>query len=553
MADDPKSASLTIVLQGSDGEKDHVDIRAESESDEDGNVKLTVHLPRLIDVDQANQTADLLFEEIDKQHATVEEVEIKSLRFTAQGETSFNMFLAIHAASVKSVVINDILGDSVSEEDELAFSSLALAFQASKLEKLDLSQNVLGAYIWKSWSSHTGLQQLILDEVEMDDDSLKELESHFTFANSLEDMHVALTNPPGTMGIMAANSILQKCTKLCSLTWVNHEANTNTTLPWFGLKDMAHAMFKSTGRCLLHLIMDGSSELTSEELDALCSAIGDMPRLKTLRLHEDGLTDSDVQRLVGAMRHSRPPIKAIDFSNNRIGSDGAKSILELLKVQKVAKNLRTLILDDNEIDADGARDVLQSFARQTASQGPFSVSLESNEFDYAAVALALALQQKDVSGDRERLTKDHDRLQAERDDARATVRSLMAGQTSMIADIHTLQKQVSKLKKEKEALVQALGVLGAVQYAEDYRQMQERMAALEQAVMGRSRGRHVTRNNSVESMGNNSFSSMDSSTPSSPLVNPRNMLIKTTSERWGSLLKSKSPVKRTNSVRYPEK
>ena len=49
----------------------------------EGNMKLMVHLPRLIDAEQANRTADLLFEEIDRLacHAIVERITLKSSAF----------------------------------------------------------------------------------------------------------------------------------------------------------------------------------------------------------------------------------------------------------------------------------------------------------------------------------------------------------------------------------------------------------------------------------------------------------------------------------------
>jgi hypothetical protein len=231
---------LTLELTGGDrSEKDatsdHVGSIRRIQTDAK-SIKFIVSMPRLVDAHQANLTADSLFEEIDRlpTEAVVERVTLNGLRFTSEGVSGIIMFLMIHAEKVKHVILNDIFsGSVVAHEDPGAFSSLASAFESSKLESLNLSNNVIDSCIWKNWIQQTELQQLILDYVEMNDESLQTFASHFFSGHTLRDLHVVLIKPMGPAALDAANTIIGSCTKLASLRWVNkNHVKDDTKLPW---------------------------------------------------------------------------------------------------------------------------------------------------------------------------------------------------------------------------------------------------------------------------------------------------------------------------------
>jgi hypothetical protein len=110
--------SLTLELTGDRSEKDVSSGRVKSVErvqTDAKSFKFIVSMPRLVDANQANLTADLLFEEIDRLPtiSVVECVILKGLRFTSEGVAGIIMFLMIHAEKVKHVILNDIFSGVV--------------------------------------------------------------------------------------------------------------------------------------------------------------------------------------------------------------------------------------------------------------------------------------------------------------------------------------------------------------------------------------------------------------------------------------------------------
>jgi hypothetical protein len=180
------------------------------------HLRLIVTLSRKIDEEQANLTAALLFQNLDRlpETAIIERVKISGLHFTSTSVVGIQGFLSMHAATVKHVSIKDMMrasssnnnstGDSDDTDDEQqqrqndaeeAFCSLARVFEVSSLETLNLSDNIIGASLWQHWAVHRNLRQLILDYVEINDNSLAEFARHFTFGDHLEELYVVLVLP----------------------------------------------------------------------------------------------------------------------------------------------------------------------------------------------------------------------------------------------------------------------------------------------------------------------------------------------------------------------
>jgi Ran GTPase-activating protein (RanGAP) involved in mRNA processing and transport len=484
---DEPTVLLTLELTGDTSEKD-VSIRHNSSikrvQTDAKNIKFIVSMPRLVDAEQANLTADLLFEEIDRlpMIAVVERVTLNGLRFTSEGVAGIIMFLTIHASTVKHVVLNDIFsGVVVAREDPNALYSLASAFEASKLVSLNLSNNIIGGWIWKNWIQQRELQQLILDHVEMNEASLQALASNFVFGHTLRDLHVVLNNRMRPAALDAANTILKSCTKLGALRWVNKTEDTK--LPWLGLQSMAAAMSTNNSGKLSHLVMEGGC-LSDEDLSCkgLCGALLVLPSLQTLKLRHVGMRDAAVQRIVAAMRSSRPQLECLDFSYNAIQSEGAKALVELVHIPRVTKNLTSLVLEKNLIANDGAISVISTFGSKVGAK--LDLRLRGNPFDYGKISFELAVSKGSVEVERDVLRKECDRLRAEANDARQNLRKVMAAQTLIVSDMHILQQESERVTEERETLSKAFSVLGKVQQVEERKQMLCRIGKLEEMVLG---------------------------------------------------------------------
>jgi Ran GTPase-activating protein (RanGAP) involved in mRNA processing and transport len=480
--------SLSLELRGDRSEKDIAESRRTCEVKKvqtDPNlIKLIVSMPRLVNGEQANLTADLLFEEIDRLpvQTVVEGITLHGLRFTSEGVAGLNVFLTIHAVTVRHVVLSDIFcGIYSADSDPNALPLLTKAFESSKLESLNLSNNVIPSSTWENWTQQTALQQLILDFVEIDDASMEALASNFFFGHALRDLHVVLNRPMGLIALDAANHILKSCTRLGSLRWVNKNFIKNASkLPWLGLKKMINP-----GK-LLHLVMEGGSLPEEEEIgeQGLCGALAHMTGLQTLKLRHTGLQDATVRRIVVALRRSRPPLECLDLSNNAIKDIGAKAIANLALVQRLTASFVSLILEKNQIGNDGVKDIVTSFV---AKMGPkLDLRIRGNPADYSKIALELAVSKQSADTEREELQRECERLRAEANDAKQNLRKVMTAQTHMITDMNILQQKTKHLTEEREALARAFTVLGNVQQVEERNQMMNRISQLEDMVLGRS-------------------------------------------------------------------
>lgn len=494
--------SLTLELTGDDRHEKVVSsgrVRSVEKIQTDAkSFKFIVSMPRLVDANQANLTADLLFEEIDRLATTsvVERVILKGLRFTSEGVAGIVMFLMIHAEKVKHVILDDIFSGVViahedplviAHEDPLAFSALASAFESSKLESLNLSNNVIESCIWKNWSQQTELQQLMLDYVEMNDASLQALASNFVFGHTLRDLYVVLRKPMGSAALDAANTIVGSCTQLSSLRWINkNHVNDDTRLPWLGLQKM-NATMSSTHNSgkLLHLVMEGGC-LFDEDLGdtGLYGALLELPNLQTLKLRNVGLRDAAVNQMVSALRRSQPPLACLDLSSNNIQSDGAKILVDLSHIPRVTKDLTSLVLEKNMIANDGARTLISSFGSNVGAR--LDLRLRGNPFDYSKIAFEMAVSKGSVELERDELRKECERLRTEAQDGHQKLCNVMAAQTLMVSDMHVLNQQAACVAEERDTLTKAFSVLGKAQQVDERQQMLQRIGKLEEMVLGNS-------------------------------------------------------------------
>ena len=457
----------------------------------DGGIRLIVTLPRLIDGEQANLTAALLFQHLDRlpRDTVIERVKITGLHFSQEGVVGIQGFLGTHVKTIKHVSLKDMMNNGYSSGEAVAFASLAKVFQgAAKLETLNLSDNTICASLWKHLSVHTSLRQLILDFVAMDDDCLVELQNNFGFGETLEELYVVLTNRISEKGLGAANSILRSCKRLSSLRWAERDAPPEALMPWQGLADMSsNDRIPST---LLHLVMDGGDLLENAPSQTrLCCAIQNFAKLRTLKLRGIGINDDHVRRLVEALLLSRPPLEVFDLSKNHIKTTGALEISRLSAVEPLRRNLVLLALDRNKIDAGGARNILESFGGMGSSPR-LDVRLEANQFHYSKLAFILARRKA-------RAETERDELQIELMQAQTMLESSHGAVAK--PETNKLHDEINKLREEKASLLKVLAIVSGSNHREDVTKTLDRISGLEHAVYGGTTGSEHTRRDSVSS------------------------------------------------------
>lgn len=483
---DAACGGITLELTGSrSGLKDEIGSVRKIELN-DGCIRLVVTLPRLIDEEQANLTAALLFEQIDRLPcgAQVERVKITGLQFTSEGVAGIKGFLSVHAETIKHVSLKDMMKGEYNHKEAEAFACLAKVFQTSRLETLNLSDNTISASIWKNVSIHTSLRQLILDYVQIDDESLVELQMNFTFSDSLEELYVVLTNSIGPAGLQAANSILKSCRKMTSLRWAVKDAPPDALLPWFGVFDMANEMSDSRGTAgLMHLVMDGGT-ITEEEVGnkGLAGALKRFSQLKTVKLRSIGLKDGGVKRLSASLIHAKPPLEIFDLSRNHIQTIGATVLSKLSDVDNIANHLAVFALDRNHIDAGGARTILEAFGSRGGHK--LDIKLDGNPFHYGKVAFNLACRKGQVETEREELRREVEKLRFELQDNNAIFNENTVGKLPVRNDVMMLREEVNTLREEKVALVRAFSVVGTLNQTEDQARLFDRVSQLERKVYG---------------------------------------------------------------------
>lgn len=476
---------LSLELSGhvdSDGEEG---VSVEKQETHGGTIRLLVSLPKQCHADHTNLAAALLFEQIDQlpMAARVERVKFSGLRFSPAGVHGIKEFLSFHAPSVKIVSLKDIVRKNAAPEDEDVFSALAEIFQESKLEVLNLSDNTIGAYMWKHWSNQTELRHLLLDHVDMDDGSIKELACQLSCAETLEDIYAVLETPAGEISVTDTSSLLGSCKRLTSLRWAHETANSESKLPWFGLQQMVRSQLEVEGVVSLrHLVMDGSV-ITASELgnDGLYGALREMSQLKTLKLREVALKDEGVKSVVDALELSQPPLEWLDLSGNQIKGDGAKTIAKLVNVDSIISNIKMLVLEGNEIDTEGGIDIIASFAPKVLVD--FDTLLDGNPMDFSKLIMSMAWTKAQAEKERDELRRDQQEADLQFNELQRNLETLASENSSMSADLQLLQAAYEKQKKENDILVEAFSILGLQTQIGEQKRLLDRVSKVED-VMG---------------------------------------------------------------------
>jgi hypothetical protein len=517
MAADAGTVSLTLELLGrNNGEGGEPECRRVTTP---GGFKLQVTLPRLVLLSHATKAAELLLNGIDgmANNVTIDRVEISNLRFTADGVGGIMMFMAIKSTKVKHLLIHNVVGTNPTQQDEQALSCLALAFQDSRLETLDLSSNAVGSYIWGTFSCQTQLQSLLLEDVEMDDESLATLDQELEkkmYSGSLSKLCVSNRYPTSEKAIRSVNNILFRCTNLRYLRWANKSDQQKTGLPCRGIFQLAQKMFRLTAH-LRQLELEGG-EITEEDFGAsgLCGALKLLHRLNHLKLRNLSLTPNRAKQVLMAVKTGSLPIQHLDLSKNRLGNEGAEILSQVADIRSLATNLKTLNIEHNGIESKGAVALFSGLGAKSIED--LDIRMKGNPLDMAKVALGISGAKHQVEQERESLRQERDRLrQGETskrpslpsgEEDRKSVRNLLSSQASMVSDMQVLQKEVKNLTQERDILIGAFSIMGAEKAVEERNSILGRLSRLESAVQSGRRGgkypsaktRHSVPSNTVE-------------------------------------------------------
>lgn len=529
-------------------------------------IRIVISLPRLVDTTLASHATDSLYEDLSDLDGNffIEKVKLAGVRFTVGGIAGITNFLSNHASDVKKLVLNDIVLGRIVPADEENFLALCQTFQNAQLDIIDLSHNAIGAYLWQAFERQRQVKTLVLHDVEMDNKSFQSLGSVFSWADSLSNFHVSNLTQTGRDAVEVVNNMLSACNNMRTFAWISDVQVDD--IPAIGLKQLAINMFRNSLSCLKNLELSGGIiNFDGPSGAAICEALESFHKLQVIKIRHAGLNSDKIQRLIAAMRTSRPPLSCIDFSCNNIGDVGAHWIAQLACLKAVTKNLRILNLEHNALGQQGALEVVDTFASKSIG---FRLLLNGNPFDSGTLALSLASAKHKAEKELAETRKERDRLQAEKADAQSNLRDLLSAQSTMVADMHRLQEEAKQLEEDKEGLVKAFSVLGMMQHVKERDMILRRLSRLEESVLGDSSHRMPPQTSSrtpadADDGPESTYVSKTASTDEPKRVLQRNgsrqgsvagvarrsmrpasargLLVKAASERWKNLISKPAP------------
>jgi len=480
-------------------------------------------LPLVIDSPLADHVTSLLLDELGRLPVPgrVAKILLSSVKMTEEGALTLQGFFESQASTIRHVALHNVLQkmtlDDGADAEQVAnvaeewgldcdyVLAIMEAFEHAPLQVLDLSRNVLhGKDIWQSWTesqqrqqapnssrsnnnnnnniavvNNGHIKQLILDSVDLDHDSWTTLQHAFCW-EALDDLHMVLEQaPPTDHARHISNAIVQQCTKLSSLRWIQ-KRNPEGPLPWTGLRDMTREVLNHTihngsgsnsktnnnhpdkgGNNLRHLVLEGPGThdfCQSHHMSDLAAALEGLPRLRTLKLRHLGLTD--LASICVALRAARPPLEVLDCSYNEVSSAGAHRLADLSRVPKIAHQLQLIVLNDNRLETNVARELLELY--------PNSISLDNNpQVDFCRIVTEVMTASKGLERERNELRQQLEQRAYE-----------AGGQNAEI-----LQKENKRLREERDMLARAFSIIGISHEVEEHKKLLDRLQRLEDIML----------------------------------------------------------------------
>lgn len=439
-----------------------------------GSIAVEVATPsKLMDEAQTESVVSAVFDEIYKigDNVVVDTIHLNSLRFTCEGAQAINVLLLTYSTTIQIVEFIDIVNhDSQGEE---VLGTLMTAFQDSSLVAFNLSRNFVPAMIWEFLNCHQGLEQLVLREVLMEEDSFESMGNHWNFSQ-LQDLNI---DAKPMMSARALNRVLPKCNRLVSLRCVASMDSPHNELPWRGLADLVNHQKRACP--LEHLAMEGSV-MDPASADLMGMVLGNLPMLKSLNLRRNRLTDKYLQPLVQGILVSKPPLEWLCLSQNHIQQQGASLIASISLTSAILSTLQCVAVEDNHLNDQGAMNLYAAFSSKDANS--FSLLVGGNRFDMGQLAFFMASASHRFGVERDILSAERDKYQQSAQEAEQCLSKVLTSQ----GKVDDLQRQVQILKQERDALLKAFAVLGSAEQARQHVEISQRIDAIEERVFGES-------------------------------------------------------------------
>lgn len=456
--------------------------------------------------------------------------------------------------TMQSVLLDD--------ENREWMKEMMSVFSQSPLTVLDLSQNTLrGSDIWQALMNFPGqgdsnnnkfqqqkfrLKQLILDSVDLDEESWVTFSENLAIWDTLDDLHVVLEcGPTSTRAWEASLHILRSCKNLSSLRWIQ-KRNPYCPLPLQGLRDnllnttlvnpsTTPPDHKTT---LRHLIFEGPGTLEffqPQDMADLASIVQNTVRLKTLKLRHLGLTD--VAILVNAIRMAGPPLQVIDLSYNEISPIGARPLIDLQRI--CPKSLNSLVLHDNRLDTTVAKELMETFGS--------ICSLQNNRHvDFHSILTDLWMEKLHLEWERNELRRQIEMAQQQQ---QQSMTNQNANKDASLANRHLdssnawdkLQTENRLLRQDRDKLIRAFALIGTNRSHEQQQFLFDRIQRLEDVVLSSSSSTRTMNN------GNPSARSLvlhhpdNNSNNNNPTLVPPTTTTTTNSSHWNSATTSLNP------------
>ncbi|KAI8468546.1 MAG: hypothetical protein J3K34DRAFT_8402 [Monoraphidium minutum] len=307
---------------------------------------------------------------------------IKKVRFSTK---SFGRdAAAVAARAIKAVShclehadMSDVIAGRAEDEALESLRIMSAALAATKLRRLNLSDNALGEKgvraAAEAFVRQEGLEFLSLQNVGCSVHACKAVSELLVHTAALSGLHL-FNNMSGDEGAGFIADVLARSPAMADFKMASSRVG-----PAGGT---ALARGLGAGRCLVRLDLS-DNPMTPEVAPALAAALKQQPRLRHLNLNDTSLTDEGVEVVCAVLVGAAPELQELELALNEITPQGARAVAAALagKAQLVRLNLR-----ENELESAGAAAVARALPGLPALQ---TLDLAANQVGKAG-ALAVA-------------------------------------------------------------------------------------------------------------------------------------------------------------------
>ena len=288
------------------------------------------------------------------------------------------------ASGIKVAIIADIIASQMEAEALNVLTTISNAFQESRLEEVDLSDNAMGTKgvvacktvlsgpsviktLQRLKLCNNGLSQYTMDEVAV---LLTEGESS-CIAKNLTQIHF-FNNMSDDDGCKSFKKIIARSENLDDIRFSGTRAKAEgSAFIASGLKDLAES-----GNLSNVTRLDLADNSFGDCYEDLAEALRVCPKLVYLDIHDCCLGDDGITAVCDALLEAKPSLSYLSISGNGIGEDsyeGAKSVAKL--IGSLNQSLESFNASENELKSPGIRAIVRAFRSNTVKE----IYLNQNE------------------------------------------------------------------------------------------------------------------------------------------------------------------------------